>query len=93
MDASLLLRWQKGRAGELDPEEHARLQRDVDALFAEHEGRVYAQCYRRVRDEQRARELAQDVLLIAYQKLDDYEGRGLHVERTRTRVPRQADLG
>jgi RNA polymerase sigma-70 factor (ECF subfamily) len=75
MDESLLLRWRRGRAGELEARECAELERDVDALFAAHEGRVYAQCYRRVRDEQRARELAQDVLLIAYQKLDDYEGR------------------
>jgi RNA polymerase sigma-70 factor (ECF subfamily) len=73
MDDSLLLRWRKGRDGQLASAEQAQLQRDIDAMFAEHEGRVYAHCYRRVRDEQRARELAQDVLLIAYQKLDDYE--------------------
>ena len=76
MDDSLLLRWQKRGTGELAPDEQAALQRDVDELFGQHEGRVYAQCYRRVRDEQRARELAQDVLLIAFQKLDEYEGRG-----------------
>ncbi len=76
MDDSLLLRLRKRKAGQLEPREHAQLQRDVDALFAEHEARVYAQCYRRMRDEQRARELAQDVLLIAFQKLDEYEGRG-----------------
>jgi RNA polymerase sigma-70 factor, ECF subfamily len=75
MDDSLLLRWRKRRAGQLEPAEYAKLERDIDALFAQHEARVYAQCYRRVRDEQRARELAQDVLLIAYQKLDEYEGR------------------
>ena len=55
----------KRTAGQIEPGERAQLQRDVDALFAEHEARVYAQCYRRVRDEQRARELAQDVLLAA----------------------------
>lgn len=76
MDDSLLVRLRKRKANQLEPEERARLERDVDALFAEHHARVYAQCYRRVRDEQRARELAQDVLLIAYQKLDDYEERG-----------------
>ena len=62
MDDSLLLRWRKGRAGELDAEERARLQRDVDALFAVHEACVYAHCYRWVPDEQRELELAQDVV-------------------------------
>ena len=61
MDESLLLRWRKGRAGELDPEERARLERAMEALFVEHEARVYAKCYRRVRDEQL--ELAQGVPL------------------------------
>ena len=41
MDDSLLRRWRKGREGQLAPEEHARLERDVDATFAEHEARVY----------------------------------------------------
>jgi hypothetical protein len=32
MDESLLLRWRKGRAGELDPEERARPEPDISFI-------------------------------------------------------------
>ncbi|MFH2054043.1 MAG: sigma-70 family RNA polymerase sigma factor [bacterium] len=44
-------------------------------LLGRHQARVYLWCYRFVRDHDLALDLAQDVLLAAYQKLPEYEHR------------------
>lgn len=46
----------------------------LDRLFAAHQLRVYHVCQRIVGDPERARELAQDTLLTAYQKLPEFRG-------------------
>lgn len=56
----------------------ARAQRgDVDAfeaLYRMHAGRVYALCLRLTADEQKARELTQDVFVKAWEALPDFRG-------------------
>jgi len=47
---------------------------DVERLFAAHQDRVYAICYRFVRDPERANELAQETLLTAWRKLPEFRG-------------------
>ena len=54
----------------------AEVARDVDALFAEAQPRVYVACRRIVGDEERARDLAQEALLVGYRKLDTFRGEG-----------------
>lgn len=48
--------------------------REVDQLFADHQDRVYAYCLRFVGRPEDAVELAQDTLLLAYQKLPSFRG-------------------
>ena len=48
---------------------------DLDRLFASHEERVYRLCLRMVGDPQRARELTQETLLVAWTRIDEFEGR------------------
>jgi len=43
-------------------------------LLGRHRRRVYLWCYRHTREHESAMDLAQDVLLRAYEKLDSYEG-------------------
>jgi RNA polymerase sigma-70 factor (ECF subfamily) len=50
------------------------LMAQVDALFVAHQDRVYALCLRFARQPELAAELAQDVLLRAYQKLPEFRG-------------------
>jgi RNA polymerase sigma-70 factor, ECF subfamily len=47
---------------------------DVDALFAANQDRVYALCLRFTGSPEQARDLAQDSLLRAYQKLPEFRG-------------------
>jgi RNA polymerase sigma-70 factor (ECF subfamily) len=47
---------------------------EIDALFASHQDVVYATCLRAVGRPERARELAQDAMLIAYRKLPSFRG-------------------
>jgi RNA polymerase sigma-70 factor (ECF subfamily) len=44
-------------------------------LFDRYQGRVYLWCFRRVRDHERALDLAQDILLSAYRSVGSFEGR------------------
>lgn len=46
----------------------------VDAWLAEHQDAVYAMCRRIVGDPERAREIAQDTLLVAFRKLHEFRG-------------------
>ncbi len=71
--------------GRLDDEELVRrARRDplgqdgrdaASELFGRYQERVYLWCFRRVRDHERALDLAQDVLVSAYRSLDTFEGR------------------
>ena len=70
-DAALLAR-QLAAAG--DPAEVARLLAQVDALFAAHQDLVYAACLRFVGRPELAREVAQETLLVAYQRLSTFRG-------------------
>lgn len=47
---------------------------ELDELFARHQDRVYRACLRFVGQPEKARELAQDTLLTAYQKLPEFRG-------------------
>ncbi|HJN73025.1 MAG TPA: sigma-70 family RNA polymerase sigma factor [Myxococcota bacterium] len=58
-----------------DPSDAERVADEVDALFAGQQDRVYAICLRFVGDPERARDLAQDTMLVAWSKLDAFEGR------------------
>jgi len=72
-------------------------------LFGRYRGRVYAWCWRYLRDAELARDLAQDVLLTAYRALGTWEGRApfggwlftvTHhacLRAVRTRPPRAGD--
>lgn len=51
-----------------------RVADEVDALFASVQDRAYYVCHRWVRDPQRARELAQETMLIAWQKIPELRG-------------------
>jgi RNA polymerase sigma-70 factor (ECF subfamily) len=46
----------------------------LDALFAQHQLRLYHLCHRMVGDAERAEELAQDAMLTAYRKLPEFRG-------------------
>ena len=48
---------------------------ELDRLFAAHEERVYRLCLRMVGDPNRARELTQETLLVAWKRIDEFEGR------------------
>ncbi len=63
---------QRLMAGASSPEEAVVLREQVDALFEAHQSRVYAVCLRFLGDPERAREIAQDALLIAYRKLPEF---------------------
>jgi len=52
----------------------ASLAAEVDALFAANQGRVFHACRRIVRNEEQARDLAQETLLVAYRKLGSFRG-------------------
>ena len=73
-DDELALRLARARSGQATPGERRRTLAEIDALFAQCQDRVYAVCLRYVGDRERARELAQDTLLVAYGKLDQYRG-------------------
>jgi RNA polymerase sigma-70 factor (ECF subfamily) len=47
----------------------------LESLFARYDERVYAWCRRFVRDRERALELAQDTMLLAYRGIRGFEGR------------------
>jgi len=46
----------------------------IDALFAEAQGRVYAACRHILRNEEEARDVAQEALLTGYRKLHGFRG-------------------
>jgi len=73
-ETHILHRLTEAMAGRLPPAEAARVGKEADALFAAHQDRVYAICYRFVGNAERARELAQDVLLTAWVKLPEFRG-------------------
>ncbi len=50
-------------------------QRAAGTLFERHQRRVYLWCLRMVRDHDRALDLAQDALLLAYRSLGSFHGR------------------
>lgn len=58
----------------LEPAAVTGLVERVDALFAAYQGLVYGFCLRQTGNPERAVELAQDVLLRAYQKLPAFRG-------------------
>ncbi len=47
----------------------------ASALLERYQGRVYVWCLRMVREHEQACDMAQDVLIKAYRKLDTFEGR------------------
>lgn len=47
-------------------------------LFNRYQERVYLWCFRRVREHERALDLAQDVLLSAYRNVGSFQGRSLY---------------
>ncbi len=47
-------------------------------LFNRYQERVYLWCFRRVRDHERAMDLAQEVLVSAYRHLGSFQGRSLY---------------
>jgi RNA polymerase sigma factor (sigma-70 family) len=49
--------------------------RAASVLLQRHQERVYVWCYRIVREHEQALDLAQDVLLNAYRRLETFEGR------------------
>jgi RNA polymerase sigma factor (sigma-70 family) len=67
-DEILLGRALKDRAG-------AEGRDAATALFARYRGRVYLWCFGYVRDHERALDLAQDALLLAWRSLDSFAGR------------------
>jgi RNA polymerase sigma-70 factor (ECF subfamily) len=67
-DAALVQRAQQGP----DP---AASRAAVEELFGRYEERVYAWCFRMVRERERALDLSQDALLAAYRALPGFEGR------------------
>lgn len=48
--------------------------REVDELFEAHQDAVYAMCQRILGDPERAREVAQDAMLVAFRKLHEFRG-------------------
>jgi RNA polymerase sigma-70 factor (ECF subfamily) len=57
-----------------DAAEVAAAAAELDALFAAHHERLVAACQRMVGDPERARELAQEAMLVAYSKLGEFRG-------------------
>lgn len=57
-----------------DPARVARVMAEVDALLAAHQDRIYAMCYRFLGEPEQASEVAQDVMLRAFQKLPGFRG-------------------
>lgn len=47
---------------------------DLERLFEAHQGRVRALCLKMVRDPERADELVQETLLVAFSKLGEFDG-------------------
>ncbi len=47
---------------------------DIGRLLGRYSDRVYAWCYRHVRDEERALDLAQEVMIAAFRHLDGFRG-------------------
>lgn len=54
-----------------------RGQRAATVLFARHQGRLYALCYRYLPDRARALDAAQDAQLQAWRSLESFAGRGV----------------
>ncbi len=52
----------------------ASLSADLEQLFARHQDRVYAICYRFAGDPEKARDLAQETLLTAWRRLPTFRG-------------------
>jgi RNA polymerase sigma-70 factor, ECF subfamily len=59
----------------LEDPQRASSREAASTLFARYRRRVYAWCYRYVRDHDKAMDLAQDVLLNAYRTLGTFAGR------------------
>lgn len=72
--ASIIERLQRVMAGDGTPEDAARAAAEVDGLFAANQDMVYATCLKLIGDPERARELAQEALLVAYRKLPEFRG-------------------
>ena len=60
--------------GACDPGAAAAAIGAIDAAMAAHQDAVYAMCRRIVGDPERARDVAQDALLVAWRKIDDFRG-------------------
>jgi RNA polymerase sigma-70 factor (ECF subfamily) len=58
-----------------EPAGHGDEQVAASVLFGRYRDRVYQWCVRRVRDHEQAMDLAQEVLIGAYRKLDSFDGR------------------
>lgn len=50
------------------------LSADLDRLFDSYRPQLYALCLRLIKNEARAEEIVQEALLVAYQKLPDFQG-------------------
>lgn len=48
---------------------------ELDRLFGAHQHRVHGLCLRMTGDPERARELTQETLAVAWQRIDEFEGR------------------
>ena len=71
-ELALIARCQRVIDGTLPPD--PTMARKLDALFADHQDRVYAVCLRIVGNQEKARELSQDTFLTAYEKLPSFRG-------------------
>ena len=64
------------RAGALDGAQATpSLSADLDRLFGTHEDQIHRLCIRMVGDPDRAREITQETLLVAWTRIDEFEGR------------------
>jgi RNA polymerase sigma-70 factor, ECF subfamily len=62
------------RGDPVPPDRTADALAAVDAALARHQDAVYAMCQRIVGDPQRAREIAQDAMFVAFRKLHEFRG-------------------
>ena len=70
----VLAQLDQAMAGTADPDAVGRAVARLDALFAAHQGRIQSVCLRFVGDPEQAKELAQEAMLTAYDKLPEFNG-------------------
>ena len=71
-ERAILERLQAAMSGGADPTAMPALTADLDRLFGAYQDRIYWTCLRFVGNQERALEIAQEALLLGWQKLPEF---------------------